>query len=88
MEKNIGMDEDVRLSHSDAINNITAVFSEKDKITFRDKFYHESHLLINEMQGIINSVRLGSDVGKIEKTINNGKIFINFANIIFAYLIN
>ena len=69
MEKNIGMDEDVRLSHSDAINNITAVFSEKDKITFRDKFYHESHLLINEMQGIINSVRLGSDVGKIEKTL-------------------
>ena len=69
MEKNIGMDENMRMSYTDAIPTISTVFTEKDKVTFRDKFYHESHLLINEMQGIINSVRLKSGVGDVSKTI-------------------
>lgn len=70
MEKNIGMDEDFRISYSDSIHTMESVFSEQDKIKFRDKFYYESHLLINEMNGIKNSVRLGDNLGDIEKTID------------------
>ena len=70
MEKFIGMDEYYRLSHSDVVNTITASFTEKDKITFSDKFYYESHLLINEIQGIVNSVRMKDNVGGIEKSID------------------
>ena len=70
MEKFIGMDEYYRLSHSDVVNTITASFTEKDQITFSDKFYYESHLLINEIQGIVNSVRMKDNVGGIEKSID------------------
>ena len=62
MEKTIGINEGMNLSYSDIVHRIISEFTVSDKLTWSDKVYYTSLLLIDNSHGIYNSVRLRDEI--------------------------
>lgn len=68
IEKTIGIDIHLHFSHSDVINRITSIIDPKDRMEFIDRMMYISTLLIDEMHGNRNSIRLNDLVSSLNTT--------------------
>jgi hypothetical protein len=74
MEKTIGIDEGLNLSYSDVVRRIISEFTISDKLSWNDKVYYTSLLLIDNSHGIYNSVRLRDEIYRYKEILINESI--------------
>lgn len=74
MEKTIGIDERIKLSYSDIVHRIIENFKVSDKLTWEDKMYYTSLLLIDNSHGIYNSVRLRDELSMYKESLLEEKV--------------
>lgn len=81
IRKVIAPNDWLHMPYDDAVHLFQTYIIEMSKMDIHDKLYHEAYLILDNMWGVYNSVRLQDNVSKVDKQISSDTI-LNFSDLV------